>query len=273
MSGMIDRPPIALPRFEPGWVWLTGAGPGDPGLLTLHAWNALSQADVVVHDALVGDDILSLARPGSTLVYAGKRGGKPSARQPDISKRLVSLAQEGKRVLRLKGGDPFVFGRGGEEGLALAQAGVPFRVVAGISAGIGGLAHAGIPVTHRDINTSVTFLTGHGSSGAVPDAIDWSAVAKASPVVVMYMALKHIDQIASKLLAAGRRGDELVAVVSHATLPEQRVVETTLARVAADVAESRLEPPAILVLGEVVRLRATLDWIGGAARVSTSAVA
>src|SRR5499433_3765656 len=176
----------ALPTFEPGWVWLAGAGPGDPGLLTLLALHGLRQADVIVYDALVGPGVLALARPGAALEYAGKRGGKPSARQPDISLRLVQLAREGKRVLRLKGGDPFVFGRGGEEAMALVASGVPFRIVPGISAGIGGLAYAGIPVTHRDVNSAVAFITGHDSSGVLPDSVDWAALAKGAPVIVVY---------------------------------------------------------------------------------------
>jgi uroporphyrin-III C-methyltransferase len=157
-----------LPAFEPGWVWLVGAGPGDPGLLTLHCVNALRQADVVIYDALVDPRVLEHARPGTLVEFAGKRGGKPSPKQRDISLKLVSLARAGHRVCRLKGGDPFVFGRGGEEALALVEAGIPFRVVPGISAGIGGLAYAGIPVTHREINHSVTFLTGHDQSGLTP---------------------------------------------------------------------------------------------------------
>ena len=157
--------PVQLAPLEPGWVWLVGAGPGDPGLLSLHALNALGQADVVVYDALVDKRILDLARAGADLVYAGKRGGRPSAEQSDISNRLITFARAGKRVLRLKGGDPFVFGRGAEEALALAGAGIPFRLVPGITAGIGGLAYAGIPVTHRDVNSAVTFLTGHQAGG------------------------------------------------------------------------------------------------------------
>ncbi|WP_119458935.1 uroporphyrinogen-III C-methyltransferase [Rhodospirillaceae bacterium SYSU D60014] len=258
---MVDFP-LSLPSLDPGWVWLTGAGPGDPGLLTLLALRGLSQADVVVYDALVGSEILDLARPGAVLEYAGKRGGKPSAKQPDISRRLVQLSREGKRVLRLKGGDPFVFGRGGEEALSLVEAGVPFRVVPGISAGIGGLAYAGIPVTHRDVNSAVTFITGHDTNGTVPDSVDWTALARGSPVLVLYMALKHIEAIAERLIAAGRRRDEPVAVVCRATLPEQRVLETTLGACAADVVASGLEPPALVVVGEVVRLRTALDWLG-----------
>ena len=252
----------SLPGIEPGWVWLAGAGPGATGLLTLLALRGLTTADVVVYDALVDQDALKLARPGARLEYAGKRGGKPSARQPDISLRLVQLARDGKRVLRLKGGDPFVFGRGGEEAMSLVEAGIPFRIVPGISAGIGGLAYAGIPVTDRDCNHAVTYLTGHDAGGAVPDGVDWNAIAKGSPVIVMYMALKHIEPIAARLVAAGRLPSEPVAVVSKATGPEQRVLESTLGTCAAGVAASGIEPPAIVVVGEVVRLRAALDWLG-----------
>jgi len=252
----------ALPAMEKGTVWLVGAGPGDPGLLTLHAANALQQADVIVHDALVNAECLSLARPGAMLEFAGKRGGKPSHKQRDISLRLVELARAGHRVLRLKGGDPFVFGRGGEEALTLIEHGIAFRIVPGITAGIGGLAYAGIPVTHREVNHAVTFLTGHDSSGLVPDRINWEGIAKGSPVIVMYMAMKHIGQIAGNLIAGGRSPDEPVAFVCNAATAEQQVLETTLSRAEADVAASGLEPPAIVVVGEVVRLRPALDWLG-----------
>ncbi|WP_412472486.1 uroporphyrinogen-III C-methyltransferase [Ensifer adhaerens] len=251
-----------LPALEKGSVWLVGAGPGDPGLLTLHAANALRQADVIVHDALVNEDCLKLARPGAVLEFAGKRGGKPSPKQRDISLRLVELARAGNRVLRLKGGDPFVFGRGGEEALTLVEHQVPFRIVPGITAGIGGLAYAGIPVTHREVNHAVTFLTGHDSSGLVPDRINWQGIASGSPVIVMYMAMKHIGAITANLIAGGRSPDEPVAFVCNAATPQQAVLETTLARAEADVAAAGLEPPAIVVVGEVVRLRAALDWIG-----------
>ena len=254
--------PTSLPAIEPGHVWLAGAGPGDPGLLTLLAAKALSEADVIVHDALVNDDCLKLARSGATLEYAGKRGGKPSAKQRDISLRLVELAKAGHRVLRLKGGDPFVFGRGGEEALTLIEYGVPFRIVPGITAGIGGLAYAGIPVTHREVNHAVTFLTGHDSSGVVPDRIDWAAIGRGSPVIVMYMAMKHMGQIAANLMAAGRQAEEAVAFVCNAATPEQTVLETTLGRAEADMLAAGIEPPAIVVIGEVVRLRPSLDWLG-----------
>jgi len=258
-------PPLDLPAFAAGSVWLVGAGPGDPGLLSLLALHALQHADSVVYDALVDPRILELARAGARLDYAGKRGGKPSPQQPDITRRLIRLAQAGQRVLRLKGGDPFVFGRGGEEALALHAAGIPFRVVPGITAAIGGLAYAGIPATHRDINSAVAFVTGHASDGEVPDGLDWAALAKGAPVLVLYMALKHIEPIARRLIAGGRSADDPVAVVSKATTPQQRVLETTLARAAADVEASGIEPPAIVAIGAAVRLRASLDWLGALA--------
>ncbi|MCA0043762.1 uroporphyrinogen-III C-methyltransferase [Celeribacter litoreus] len=248
------------PEILPGWVWLCGAGPGDPGLLTLHAINALRQADVIVYDALVSEHILSWAGEGAELIYAGKRGGKPSAKQADISLQLVDLSKEGKRVLRLKGGDPFVFGRGGEEAQTLVQHGVPVRIVPGISAGIGGLAYAGIPVTHRDVNQAVTFVTGHDQTGAPTKSLDWDALSRASGVLVIYMGMKHAPHIQKGLLDAGRPLDEPVAVVSQATTPDQKVLETTLGDMVEDIAEAAMEPPAIICIGRSVLMRQVLDW-------------
>ncbi|WP_083841545.1 uroporphyrinogen-III C-methyltransferase [Pseudovibrio sp. FO-BEG1] len=260
---MID---ISLPQFEfpvldSGWVWLAGAGPGDPGLLSLHALNGLQQADVIVYDALVDERILQLAGNGTEIIYAGKRGGKPSPKQSSISIKLVELAKAGRRVLRLKGGDPFVFGRGGEEALALVEAGVPFRIIPGITAGVGGLAYAGIPATHRGVNQAVTFLTGHDQNGVAPDQLDWDALAKGSPVIVMYMAMKHISLITEKLMNGGRSAAEPVAVICNATQQHQQVLETTLGSCADDIAKSGLKPPAIVVVGDVVNLREQLNWI------------
>ncbi len=251
-----------LPVFEPGHVWLVGAGPGDPGLLTLHGANAIRQADVIVYDALVNDEILNLASDTVELHFAGKRGGKPSPKQRDISLRLVEYAKQGRRVLRLKGGDPFVFGRGGEEALSLVEHAIPFRIVPGVTAGIGGLAYAGIPATHRDINHSVTFLTGHDASGLVPDAVDWASVSKGSPVIVMYMAMKHWGNIRERLLMAGRSASEPVAFVCNATTANQRVLETTLGNSIQDLEQAGLKPPAIIVVGKSVQMRAALDWMG-----------
>jgi uroporphyrin-III C-methyltransferase len=259
MDRPLPLPPGQWPELRPGWVWLCGAGPGDPGLVTLHTLNALCQADVVVYDALVDARILDWAA-SARHIYAGKRGGKPSAKQRDISLQLVDLARAGHRVLRLKGGDPFVFGRGGEEAQTLVQHGVPIRIVPGISAGIGGLAYAGIPVTHRDVNQSVTFVTGHDQSGNTPGTLDWDAISRGSQVIVIYMGMKHIAQIATALLAAGRDPAEPVAVVTEATTPAQKVLETTLATCAADLAASGLEPPAIICVGRATLMRQTLDW-------------
>ena len=251
-----------MPEFEPGWVWLAGAGPGDPGLLTLLTLHALQSANVVVYDALVGDGILELAGNNADLIYAGKRGGKPSPKQRDISLRLIEFARSGKRVLRLKGGDPFVFGRGGEEALALVDAGIDFRIVPGVSAGVGGLAYAGIPLTHRDTNSAVTFVTGHNASGIVPDTVDWKALAKGSDTLVVYMPLKHIERISEMLIDAGRAPDEPAALVSKATTQAQQVVVSTLSRISEDAAATALKPPAMFILGQVVRLQDGLDWLG-----------
>jgi uroporphyrin-III C-methyltransferase len=259
---MIDSARLQLPDFAPGSVWLVGAGPGDPGLLTALALHALDHADTLVYDALVDPRILELARPGAVLESAGKRGGRPSPSQPDISARLIRLARDGNRVLRLKGGDPCVFGRGGEEALALADAHIPFRIVPGITAGIGGLAYAGIPVTHRDIASAVTFVTGHERGGAVPEGLDWAAIARGSPVIVLYMALNHLDRIAARLIAAGRPRHEPVAIISKATTPAQRVLVSNLEEAAASAQAARIEAPTIIVIGEVVRLRGALDWLG-----------
>jgi uroporphyrin-III C-methyltransferase len=249
-----------LPAFTKGWVWLAGAGPGDPGLITLLGLHAIASADVILYDALIDTALLQFARPGAELVFAGKRGGKRSCKQSDISRTLVALAGKGKRVLRLKGGDPLVFGRGAEEALVLAEAGVPFRIVPGITAGIGGLAYAGIPLTHRDTNHVVTFLTGHGADGKLPD-LDWQAIAQGSPTLVLYMARRHAGEIAAKLIAAGRDPAEPAAVVSDASCGVQSVNVTTLKGLGAAAAAS--SAPAILVIGENVRLRQSLDWLDG----------
>jgi len=250
-----------MPAFEPGWVWLTGAGPGNPGLITLLCLHGLRHADVIIHDALVNPEILKFARESAIIEYAGKRGGKPSPKQRDISLRLIELARDNKRVLRLKGGDPFVFGRGGEEALSLVESNIPFRIVPGISAGIGGLAYAGIPVTHRDTNQTVTFITGHDSRGEVPHAVDWAQIARGSQVLVIYMALKHAEEITRKLLVGGRCADEPVAIVADASLSTQQVVETTLGALPQAIKQSGIAPPAIVVIGEVVRFRSALNWL------------
>lgn len=250
---------LGLPSLEPGWVWLAGAGPGDPGLASLNTIHAIADADVILCDALVSRELLKLSRPDATIVNAGKRGGKPSSSQTAISAQLVSHARKGMRVLRLKGGDPFVFGRGAEEALSLVKAGIPFRIVPGVTAGIGGLAYAGIPATHRDTNQAVTFITGTSVNGHAP-ALDWLAIAKGSPTIVLYMARRHAREIAANLVAAGRSPHEPAAIVSNASLENQVTTITELARL-GDLAPDA-DAPAILVIGENVRLASGLDWLG-----------
>jgi len=249
---------LGLPSLERGWVWLVGGGPGDPGLITALGLKALGEADVVLHDALIDARLLTLARTGAELIYAGKRAGVKSCKQDEISDLLVRLAKDGQRVLRLKGGDPFVFGRGGEEAQALARAGVPFRIVPGISAGIGGLAYAGIPVTHRDTNHAVTFITGHGIDGKLTK-LDWQAVSRGAPTLVLYMARKFAGEIVAELLKAGRKPDEPAAIVTNAARPDQKAVITTLAGLPAAAENSA--SLSIMVIGENVRLASELSWL------------
>lgn len=258
-----------FPEFESGQVWLVGAGPGAPGLMTLLGYYALQKAEVVVYDALVNEDIIGWTNKNAKIIFAGKRGGKPSHKQEDISYRLIDHAKRGQRVLRLKGGDPFVFGRGGEECQQLVNAGVPFRIVPGISSGIGGLAYAGIPVTHRNINHSVLFLTGHEADGLIPSTLDWQAVAQASPVIVLYMALKNLSVITNKLIDHGRTPTEKMVIISNATLRDQRVYEMTLGSAANEIKKFQIATPALIVIGPVVEFRYLLDWYGDSMRENT----
>jgi len=248
-----------LPTFDPGTVWLAGAGPGDPGLLTLHALNAMEQADVIVYDALVSRQILGCIKNPEKLEYAGKRGGKPSPQQDDITLRLIELARQSKRVLRLKGGDPFVFGRGGEEALALAKENIPFRIIPGVTAGVGGLAYAGIPTTYRSINTVVSFITLYTADGS-KDTIDWDALSRSSPVLVFYMGLSKLALISENLMAVGRSGDHPVALISNATTPDQQVVSSSLGHCVEAATISGIEAPLIIAVGEVANLHASLNW-------------
>ena len=265
-SGFARLDGEAFPVFEVGWVWLVGAGPGAPGLMSLLCYHAMQNCDVVVYDALVNPDILRWVKSGVVLEYAGKRGGTPSPVQLDISLRLIDLARSGKRVLRLKGGDPFMFGRGGEESQALAKAKIPFRIVPGITAGVGGLAYAGIPSTHRDTNHSVIFLTGHDATGKMPANVNWQAVAKASPVIVMYMAVKNLGEIAQALLEGSRDPNDPVTIISNASLPHQMVNATSLAQAGAFVAANNPPTPAIVVVGHASDWRDMLDWYSPALR-------
>ncbi len=259
---MIDLSDIEsrLPAFEPGTVWLVGAGPGDPGLLTIAGLFALRAADVIVYDALVGDAILNLANPAAEWQFAGKRGGRPSHVQVDITLSLIEHARAGKRVLRLKGGDPYVFGRGAEETLALASAGIRYHIVPGITSGLGGLAAAAIPATTRDTNHAVVLMTGHPAAGAEEgvDHVDWAAFAATGAPLVLYMSMGNLAAISEALVGAGKSRDTAVAVVTDATTERQRVLITSLARAAADVAEAGMKAPAIIAIGDIVGVRAAL---------------
>ena len=248
---------LVAPDFAPGSVWLVGAGPGDPGLLTLHAAHALALADVVLHDALVPAEILALAATAHC-VSVGKRAGGARTPQLRINARLIALARQGLRVLRLKGGDPLVFGRGGEEAMALAAAGVPFRIVPGISAGIGGTAGAGIPLTHRTLARSVAFATGHDAHGSLPEDLDLAALSRGADVLVFYMGLRQAGAIGARLIGAGRAPDEAVAFVSDATTRQQRVTLASLATAGMVASELPRRAPTLIVIGPVLALREVL---------------
>lgn len=250
-------PPLATdwPEMLPGWVWLAGAGPGDPGLLNLHALNALNQAEIILCDALVNPAILRWACPDARIISVGKRGGTESPKQAEISQQLVDFARSGARVLRLKGGDPFVFGRGGEEAQVLAQNNIAFRIIPGVSAGIGGLAYAGIPVTHNAAGPAVCFVTGHA-----PKTVNWGALAQGSPTIVIYMGMRNLAEIATALITAGRSATEPVALISDASLPSQNVLETRLETAAKDAQVAGIQSPAIICIGPVVALRHVLNW-------------
>jgi len=244
------------PEFPAGEVWLVGAGPGDPGLLTLDGLAGLVQADVLVHDALVDARVLAMARSGAQLQFAGKRGGKPSIAQTDISAQLVDFARRGLRVLRLKGGDPFVFGRGGEEIMALAAAGVPFRIIPGVTAGLGALASAWIPATMRGVNQAIILATGHGSDGE--GNMDWTALAHTNQPIVLYMGLGNLEAIAASLMRGGLAASTPAAVIASATLAQQRVLVSTIDCIASDARAANFGAPAIIVVGDVVQVRQQL---------------
>ncbi|MBV8448951.1 MAG: uroporphyrinogen-III C-methyltransferase [Hyphomicrobiales bacterium] len=252
-----DLPLPELPAFEGGSVWLVGAGPGDPALLTLAALKALREADICVYDALVSPEVLALAAPKVALEFAGKRGGKPSPSQRDITLRLIELARLRKKVLRLKGGDPFVFGRGAEEARALAKAGVKFRVVPGITAGIGGLAYAGIPATARETNHALILATGHLAEGAAASA-DFAALAATGAPLILYMAMSNLEAISKALIAGGMSADTPLAIVSEATTKRQRILVTKLATASASAKQEGLAAPAIVAIGAIVELREML---------------
>ena len=242
-----------------GEVFLVGAGPGDPELLTVKALRLLREAEVVLHDRLTPQPILDLAGPDARLIDVGKRKSRHTLPQDDINKLLVALALDGLKVVRLKGGDPFLFGRGGEELEACRAAGVPCTVVPGVSAGLAAGAASGAPLTHRGMAQAVTFVTGHAASGGEPD-LDWASLAKSNHTVVVYMGLSTAGTIAARLIAAGRNGSTPVAVVEGASLESERRIKTTLRDLSQAVAG--LDGPAILIIGEVAALASPLSLQG-----------
>jgi uroporphyrinogen III methyltransferase/synthase len=241
-------------------VYLVGAGPGDPALLTARALELIAAADVIVYDRLIPAEALSGARADARLIFAGKEGGGEAVAQAEIERLLVEHAAAGRTVVRLKGGDPFVFGRGGEEAEALTAAGIPFEVVPGVTAGIAAPAYAGIPVTHRELSSAVAFVTGHEDPSKPESSLDWPALAAFPGTLVFYMGVRRLDAITDRLIAAGRDGAEPAAVIERGTLPEQRVVSATLATIASQAASAAVRAPAIVVLGRVAAVRERLRW-------------
>lgn len=248
-------------RAQPGVVYLVGAGPGDPGLMTARSLELIASADAIYYDRLIPPGALAGAREDAELVYVGKQPGVPSVPQEEIGARLIEAGLAGRSVVRLKGGDPFVFGRGGEEGEALREAGVEFEVVPGVTAGIAATAYAGIPVTHRDDASAVAFVTGHENPQKEESAIDWPALARFPGTLVFYMGVKRLGENAAALIEAGRDPDEAAAAIERGTWPGQRTVRATLGTIAEVVAREEIEAPALIVVGEVARRREQLEWL------------
>ncbi|MDR1889457.1 MAG: uroporphyrinogen-III C-methyltransferase [Zoogloeaceae bacterium] len=244
--------------LQAGKVWLVGAGPGDPELLTLKAARLMAHADAIVHDHLIGDGILELARPAARRIYVGKERSRHTLPQAAISALLVDLARQGLAVIRLKGGDPFIFGRGGEELEALVAAGIPFEVVPGVTAAAGCAAYAGFPLTHRDHAQSLVFVTGHRKEGGVH--LDWPALARSGQTLVFYMGVGGVDEICRQLIRHGLPADTPAAVVRRGTLPDQQTLFAALAGLPERIRQENLRPPALIVIGSVVRLHARLAW-------------
>ena len=244
-----------------GEVYLVGAGPGDPDLLTLRALRLMHKADVVLYDRLVSPEILLKLRPDAQKIYVGKRSADHAVPQETINEMLVRLAKEGKRVLRLKGGDPFIFGRGGEELESLAAAGIPFQIVPGITAASGCASYAGIPLTHRDYSQSVRFLTGHTKDGRVP--LEWDILVKEQQTLVFYMGLAGLPFICDQLLKHGMSSTTHAAVIQQGTTQNQKVVVESLDRIADLAVEKEIQAPTIIIIGEVVKLQKSLSWFNG----------
>ena len=246
-----------------GKVYLIGAGPGDPKLLTIRAAEAIGASDAIVYDYLVNPEVLAHSRRDAELIYAGKRAGEPSISQVQINRLLIERAVEGQVVARLKGGDPFVFGRGGEEAEALVGAGVDWEVIPGVSSGVAAAAYAGIPLTHRGYSSSVTFITGHDARGAGKHAVDWAILAQSTATLVIFMCAETISSIARDLIAGGRAPSTPIAIVRWGTYQHQEVYSGSLDDlIASDYGGFKIEPPAIAIIGDVAALGAKLNWFG-----------
>ncbi len=250
---MIPKNFPALPDFPAGEVWLAGAGPGDPRLLTVLALHAIGQADDIVHDALVDRRVLDLRGDGAELISAGKRGGRPSSQQRDINDVLIERARAGRRVLRLKGGDPFVFGRGWDEASALTEAGVRFRIIPGLTAGLAGAALAGIPATSRDTNHAVVLAAGHRAEEG--GTADWAALARLGQPIVLYMPMSQLAEIAASLQQGGLSPATPAALIQSAATDQERVVESSLGNLVDDAARHGVGSPSIVVIGATAGLR------------------
>jgi uroporphyrinogen III methyltransferase/synthase len=255
-----------------GRVAFVGAGPGDPGLLTARALELIAAADVILYDRLIPAQALAGARADAELRYVGKEGGGPSVRQEAIEALMLERARAGALVVRLKGGDPFVFGRGGEEALGLAAEGIAFEIVPGVTAGVAAAAYAGIPVTHRGLSSAVALITAHEDPAKDDQALDWEALAAFPGTLVFYMGVRTLPTLAARLIEAGRPGAQPAAVVSHGTLPEQQTVLGTLATIASDAAAAGVSAPAITIVGDVAALAAKLDWRGAAGPLAGASV-
>ena len=242
-----------------GKVYLVGAGPGDPGLLTLKGKTLLEHADVVVYDALVSPQILAMIGPHTEKIDAGKRRGRHSKRQSETTQLLIAKAQNAAIVVRLKGGDPFIFGRGGEEMADLVEAGVPVEVVPGVTSGIAAPAYAGIPLTHRSYSSSVTFVTGHEAAGKYRPAVDWQAIAQGSETIVIYMGIHNLANIVRELLSAGLAAETPIALIRWGTRPDQEELIGTLATIVAQVEATNFSAPAIATIGTTVNLHELLS--------------
>ncbi|RLQ88268.1 uroporphyrinogen-III C-methyltransferase [Notoacmeibacter ruber] len=249
------------PEFASGHVWLAGAGPGSLELLTIGVLAAVAEADVIVYDALVNADLLDYADANADLIYMGKRAGEPSASQDAINERIIDLARQNLRVLRLKGGDPFIFARGGEEAVALHEAGIPFRILSGVTAAIGGAASARMPITMRGVNNALVLMTGHDRAGVTE--LNWPALAQLDQPIAIYMGMTHLATLAERLIDGGMAAQMPVAIIQNATRPNEKILVTTLSDAVRDAERENIRSPAVVYVGRVVPVGEELRQLAG----------